>query len=401
LEAAANRPIRLVRVISRLCFGGATIQAVSLTRLLEPRYQTTLVTGVVGAREGEMDHLTESHGVRPTILTDLRRELGPRDIRVIWELARILRRERPAILHTHTAKAGAVGRLAALLAGRARPSVIVHTFHGHVLEGYFSPLRSRVFGWVERGLARMTTKLIAVSPQVADDLVRLKIAPRERISVVRVGFDLDRFVVSDGQRATLRRELRSELSIPADRKLVTFVGRMVPIKRVDRFLAVADRIGDRRDEVHFLVVGDGELRAELEASAPALALGERITWAGFRRDLVAIYCASDVVVLTSDNEGTPVSLIEAGAAGLPVVTTDVGGTGDVVEDGVNGFLLATDDHRGMAEAVDTILSDPELAARLAAAGRANSLSRFAISRLTRDLDELYARLLDELGSRPG
>jgi glycosyltransferase involved in cell wall biosynthesis len=314
---------------------------------------------------------------------------------VIWQLVRIFRRERPAILHTHTAKAGAVGRIAALLAGSARPPVIVHTFHGHVLEGYFSALRSAVFGRIEWALARMTTRLIVVSPQVADDLVRLKIAPHDRIELVRVGFDLDRFAVSEQRRATLRASMRSELGIAPGRKLVTFVGRIVPVKRVDRFLSVAGELSRRLDDVHFLVIGDGELRPELEASAPARALGDRLTWAGFRRDLVAIYCASDVVVLTSDNEGTPVSLIEAGASGLPVVATDVGGIRDVVEDRVSGRVINPGDPAGMASAIGEIIGDPELAARFGAAGRSNSLSRFSVGRLTEDLDQLYTRLLAE------
>lgn len=394
MDSAPRRSIPLVRIISRLAVGGSTIQAISLPRLLEPRYQTTLVTGVEGPREGEMHHLARALGVQPVVVPSLHRELGAGDIRAVREVVGILRRERPAILHTHSAKAGAVGRIAALLAGRSRPPVIVHTFHGHVLEGYFSPFRSAFFRSMERSLAKVTTRLIAVSEEVRRDLIRLKIAEGDRIEVVPLGFDLERFAVPDGEREKLRESLRSELSIPLDRRVVTFVGRIVPIKRLDRFLAIAHRLRQRED-VHFLIVGDGELRPQLESSETARALDDRVTWTGFRRDLVAIYCASDVVALTSDNEGSPVSLIEAQAAGVPVVTTDVGGARDVVEDRVNGRVLDPGDESGMADAITEILGDPDLASRFAVAGRTNSLSRFTLARLVRDIDDLYTRLLAE------
>ncbi len=394
MDSSQHRPIPTVRLISRLAFGGSPIQAISLTALLEPRYRTTLVKGVEGNREGDMLPLAKAFGVQPVVVPSLRREVSASDIRAVWEVIGILRRERPAILHTHGAKAGGVGRLAAVLAGRSRPSVIVHTFHGHVLEGYFSPLRSTLFTWIERILARVSTRLIVVSDEVGRALVRLKVADVDRIELVRLGFDLEPFVVSDEERRELRESLRSELSIPLDRRVVTFVGRIVPIKRLDRFLAVAQRLRQRED-IHFLIVGDGDLRPELESSVAARALGDRVTWTGFRRDLPAIYCASDVVAITSDNEGTPVSLIEAQAAGVPVVTTDVGGARDVVEDGVTGRVLDAEDVSGMADSIAEILDDPALASRFAAAGRTHSLSRFTLARLVRDIDDLYTRLLAE------
>jgi glycosyltransferase involved in cell wall biosynthesis len=362
--------------------------------MLEPRYETTLVKGVEEAREGSLNDLAEALGVQPVILSSLRREPGVWDIPAVWQVARILRRRRPAILHTHAAKAGAVGRAAAILAGRFRPRVIVHTFHGHVLEGYFSPLRSAFFRAIERILARVSTRLIVVSEEVKRDLIRLKIADGDRIEVIPLGFDLEQMVLSAEDRISLRESVRSELSIPADRRVITFVGRIVPIKRVDRFLAIAQRLRETEDRVHFLIVGDGTLRPELESSATARALGDRVTWAGFRRDLAAIYAASDVVALTSDNEGTPVSLIEAQASGVPVVTTDAGGARAVVEDGVTGRVLDPTDESGMAAAIADILHDPDLASRFTEAGRASALSRFTLDRLVRDIDELYTRLLD-------
>jgi glycosyltransferase involved in cell wall biosynthesis len=394
----APAAIPLVRIIAKLNVGGATIQAISLTRWLEPRYETTLVKGVEAPDEGNMYDLAEALGVHPLMVPSLHREPGPRDLLALGAVWRILRRTRPAVLHTHTAKAGTVGRVAAILAGRSRPPVIVHTFHGHVLEGYFSPLRSRFYQLIERILARFTTRLIAVSEEVKQDLIRLRVARADRIEVVPLGLDLEPLAqTTEATRARLRTSVRAELDIPLDRKVVSFVGRVAPIKRVDRLLAVAQRLRERED-LHLLIVGDGALRAELEASEPARALQGRITWAGFRRDLPGIYAASDLVVLTSDNEGTPVSLIEAQSFGLPVVTTNVGGTRAVVEDGVSGRILKPGDDRGMAAAIAEILDDPELAARFADAGRSSALSRFALPRLVRDLDALYTRLLKEQGT---
>lgn len=394
VDSAARRPLPLVQIIARLNVGGATIQAISLTGMLRPKYRTNLVSGIEGPREGDMRHLANALGVRPVVIPSLNRELGRKDLRALYDIVRILRRERPMILHTHTAKAGTLGRVAAVLAGRHRPPVVVHQFHGHVLEGYFSPLRSTLFKWIERVLARFTTRLIVVSEEVRQDLIRMKIASADRIVVMPLGLDLDRFLVPDEERGELRSSLRAALGIPPDRKVVTFVGRVVPIKRLDRFLRIARRL-KQPPEVHFLIVGDGELRPRLESSAMARALGDRVTWTGFRHDLPAIYFASDVVALTSDNEGTPTSLIEAQAAGIPVVATDVGGSRDVVEDRVTGRLLNREDEPGMADAIAEILRDSELSQRLIAAGRTSSLSRYALERLVRDIDDLYTRLLAE------
>jgi glycosyltransferase involved in cell wall biosynthesis len=312
------------------------------------------------------------------------RELGPGDVLAFVRLVRELRRFRPDVVHTHAAKAGALGRLAALVPGKGRPRVTVHTFHGHSLTGYFSPRRAALFRRIERFLARRTTRLIAVSEEVRDDLVRLGVAPAERFEVIRLGLDLAGFDVGDAERAERRARLRGELGIPADARLVTLIARLVPIKRVDRFLAVAGRLAGELDDVWFLVAGDGELRERLRA----LPQPPRVVWAGFRRDVPAVCFASDVVVLTSDNEGTPVSLIEAQAAGVPVVSTRVGGAAAVVAPG-SGALADTDDVDAIAAAVRAVLE------RTAPAGdpRAHVLRTFSLDRLVDDVDDLYRRLL--------
>src|SRR5947207_3576106 len=309
-----------------------------------------------------MDALAAQYGVEPISLPTLKRNIGLADLAALLFLVRQIRSWRPHILHTHTAKAGALGRVAAVMSGSRRPPVIVHTFHGHVLTGYFSPPVSAIFRWTERLLARISTCLIAVSEEVRDDLVRLGVAPPERIWVIPLGFDLSRFDAPEEELRARREAFRASLGIPLDVPLVTLVGRLEPIKRVDRFLRVAELIDE--PSPWFLVVGDGSLREELQRSAEAADLGDRLVWAGLRDDMPDVYFASDVVAVTSDNEGTAVTAIEAQAAGLPVVTTRVGGMASVVSDGESGYVTAPEDEAELAKAVARLVLDESGARRL-------------------------------------
>jgi glycosyltransferase involved in cell wall biosynthesis len=391
---ADQKKVRVVRIIARLNIGGPAIQAITLTRLLETRgYRTRLVRGREGSDEGEMDYLAHELGVVPTLVSSMRRDPGFRDIIALAKLVRILRRDRPQIVHTHAAKGGTLGRLAALIAFRRRERrpILIHTFHGHSLTGYFSGRTAGFYRAVERFLAKRTDALVAVSPEVRDDLVRLGVAELERFVVIPLGLDLSGFL-DDSDRERRRAALRAEWGLGADMELVTLVARLVPIKRVDRFLAVA-RLLAERPNIRFVVVGDGQLREQLIGSRDAVFLGDRVTWAGFRRDMPDVYFASDAVMLTSDNEGTPVSLIEAQAAAVPVVGAHVGGVPSAVRGGETGLLAAAEDVAGLAAAAAAILDDGELARRLATAGRNHAISSFGIERLVTALDELYRRSL--------
>jgi glycosyltransferase involved in cell wall biosynthesis len=390
-----DNAVRVTRVIARLNVGGPAIQAITLTRLLEPYgYRTRLVRGRESPDEGSMDYLAGRYGVVPTLVSTMRRDPGPGDLAALCTLVRLLRRDRPRIVHTHAAKAGTLGRLAALVAfpSRTRRPVLVHTFHGHSLTGYFSPRSAAIFRRIERFLAARTDVLIAVSEQVRDELVSLGVADADHFTVVQLGFDLSAFVVDAGERSDRRDLLRRELGVPSDRQLVTLIARLVPIKRVDRFLRVAVDLAGRRPSVHFLVVGDGELREQLRMSPEASQLDGRLTWAGFRRDIPDVCFASDAVVLTSDNEGTPVSLIEARAAGTPVVATRVGGVASVVKDGDGGFVVEPEDEPGLALAIARVLDDQTVAAQ-AADGAAEVAQVFSLDGLAERLDGLYRRLL--------
>ena len=387
-----------MRVIARLNMGGPALHVAYLTAGLRDRgYDTTLVAGTLARGEDSMAFVAGGLGVDVVTIPELGREISPlRDLLATIRLAGVIRRERPQILHTHTAKAGTVGRVAALLAGGARPPIVVHTFHGHVLRGYFDPLRSRFFRALERRLARDSTALVAVSPQVRDDLVELGVAPREKFAVVRLGIELDKRVGSVDGRA----ETRRYLGIPDGGFAVGWVGRMTAVKRGDYVLEGFKLLRDRGVDATLCLVGDGPDRPQLERKAHELGIVRDTLFLGYQEDVAPLYAAFDALVLPSGNEGTPVSVIEALAAGRPVVATRVGGVPDVVRDGEDGFLVdagATDD---LAERLSRLAADPALRERLGAAGRARVVPRYAVDRLVDDIDRLYGSLLLAAGIRP-
>ncbi len=399
LEASSGEgAIKVLRVIARLNVGGPTLHVAYLTKgLATLGYETTLATGRIGENEGSMDYVASEVGVQPLYIGSLQRNLSLfADIAALLRLVGLIRSQRPDVLHTHTAKAGALGRAAALLSGHARPGVVVHTYHGHVLTGYFSPLMSRVFLGVERFLARGTDALVAVSPEVRDDLVELGVAPASKFVIVRLGLDLDQRIAAPENAREL---LRDELSVEPDQLLVTWLGRMTEIKRVDDLLrAFADLRGRGVDAV-LALVGDGPNREGLEQLAERLGIRDAVRFTGFRRDVGSIYRASDVVALSSANEGTPVSLIEALAAGCAVVTTDVGGAVDVLDGGRVGFLVPAGDTKAFADRLEDLGRQSELRHEFGAAGREHVLSRYSVDRLVRDVDRLYRGLLGPKASR--
>jgi glycosyltransferase involved in cell wall biosynthesis len=339
-----------------------------------------------------MAFVGEELGIEAQKITELQREIAPiRDVRSVLRLARIIRRTRPHILHTHTAKAGAVGRIAALLAGDARPPIVVHTFHGHVLRGYFGPLRSRAFTLLERFLARETTCLVAVSPQVRDDLVRLGVAPQEKFAVVRLGIELaDRVSQDEDGRAATRRML----GIPGDAFTVGWIGRMTGVKRTDDVLLAFRSLRARGVDAKLCLVGDGPDRDRVERRAHELGVMRDTLFLGYQEDVAPYYSAFDAFVLSSGNEGTPVTTIEALAAGRPVVATRVGGVPDVVRDGDDGFLVEPGDVEAIGERLATLARDGALRARMGDAGRGRVVSRYAVARLVDDVDRLYRSLLE-------
>jgi glycosyltransferase involved in cell wall biosynthesis len=393
-SAEADQPIKILRVIARLNVGGPALHVAYLTAgLAERGYDTTLVAGTLTHGEASMAFVAQQRGVTIETLDDLHRNIAPlRDVRAILRLARLIRRERPTILHTHTAKAGAVGRLAALLAGDARPPITLHTFHGHVLRGYFNPLTTLGFRILERLLARTTTALIAVSPEVRDDLVRLGVAPASKFVVIRLGIEVDERVGANESETRL--ETRRRLGIRPDVFVVGWVGRMTAVKRTDDILLTIRKLAELGVDAYVCLVGDGPGREQLERRAHELGIARRCVFLGYQDDVGRFYDAFDVLLLPSANEGTPVSVIEALAAGRPAVATRVGGVPDVIRDGIDGFLCDVGEVDGLADRLAALASDPERRAAMGAAGRKRVLRRYADERLVDDVDRLYRTLVE-------
>jgi glycosyltransferase involved in cell wall biosynthesis len=379
--------------------GGPALHVSYLSAGLRERgYETILVAGNVGQGEQSMAYVADDLGVPVVTIPHLHREISPvRDLLATIRLARIIRAERPAILHTHTAKAGAVGRVAALLAGRRRPPIIVHTFHGHVLRGYFGRLWTGVFRLLERVLARITDVLVAVSPEVRDELVAFGVAPATKFRVIRLGIELDERLSPDG---AARAETRRVMGVADERFVVGWIGRMTAVKRTDVVLESFRRLRDEGVDAVLCMVGDGPDRQSVENLAGGLGIMRDSLFPGYQEDVGPFFAAFDVFVLPSGNEGTPVTAIEALASGCPVVATRVGGVPDVVTDGEDGFLVDPGDVEGLAASLARLANDPALRARMGGAGRERMRSRYAVDRLIDDVDRLYRELLQQKGIAP-
>ena len=385
--------IKILRIIARLNVGGPAIHVVNLNAGLDPaRFESLLVCGREHPAEGSMADYALSCGVHPIVIPEIVNEfsLKLRDGKALAKLWRLMRRERPHIVHTHTARAGLLGRVAARLAG---VPVVVHTFHGHVLRGYYSAPKTELLRRMEQALAWGTDRIVTVSERVKDELVNYGVAPPERITVIPLGFDLHPFLSCEDQRGLFRREL----GLRDGTRLVGIVGRLFPIKNHRLFLDAAARVAAREPDCRFVIVGDGILRPELEQVSSDLGLAGRVIFTGWRKDLPRIYADLDVLVVSSDNEGTPVSAIEAMAARCPVVATRVGGIPDLIIDGETGFLVPPKNAEQLAAAVIHLLREPDVAHRVGQAARAVARERFSVERLIDDTEDLYEELLTEKG----
>lgn len=343
-----------------------------------------------------MEYMALDRGIIPIKIGTMSRGISwHKDLTALWHLIRILHREKPDVIHTHTAKAGTLGRLAAIA---TRVPIRVHTFHGHVFQGYFSPTATRMFLCIERFLARHTDCIIAVSDSQKQELAQVyQIAPAEKILVIPLGFDLGPFLAVNGRVGTFR----NSLGCGTDTFLVGWVGRLTPIKDPDLFLNCARHLDGCSRDLCFALIGDGELRKHCEEQVDAAALGYTVSVAGWHQHLDRIYADVDVVVLTSINEGTPVALLEAMASGKAFLSTDVGGVRDLMagpsikRGGFEVFengILAPRDGKVLAHAVAYLMDNPETRRAMGQAGRNFVKARFSSQRLADDLESLYLSL---------
>ncbi len=364
--------------------GGPARQAILLTKGLSGEFPTVLAAGRPAEAEGELTdpdvpvrHVPLVRPVRPTT-----------DLRCLFIVRRLLHDSGARLVHTHMAKAGMIGRLAALSSPPRRRPRLVHTFHGHVLQGYFAGPQQRAFIQFERILAKRSDVLIAVSPEVRDELLDLGIGKAAQYRVIPLGFDLTPLLAVGTPGGPVGR-LRSKLGLAENVPLAGVMGRLVPVKdHATLFSAVASVPG-----LHLAVLGDGELRPTLEGLAREVGISDRTHFTGWWTDVPSALADLDVAVLSSRNEGTPVALIEALAAGRPVVATDVGGVRHVVQDGETGWLCSAGDADGLARLLHQVIAQPEASRRLAEAGRLRVAERFGYERLLADHQALYEELL--------
>jgi len=403
---------RILRIIARLNIGGPAIQAVHLNAALSREsYQTLLVCGSVGSHEGDMSYLAVSQGIQPCILPELGREIAPSDdLKAFLTLRKVIRDFNPHIIHTHTAKAGTLGRIAGmslnLSRGKKRRIRLVHTFHGHVFSGYFSPMKTLIFILIERCLSRFTDRIVVISPlQRFDICERYRIAHPHRVQVIPLGFDLAGYRDAGRYRDRARREYLQCDS--GDVFIVGIIGRLTSIKNHRMLLEAARNLREKGqgDSFRFLVVGDGELREDLVAYAKELGVEDSVSFVGWQRDMPGVYGAMDAVALTSRNEGTPVTLIEAMAAGIPVVATAVGGVPDLLgevesrapggyDTAQRGILVQPGDVSALTEAFLFMREKRAEAGRTSSRAKAYVLGRYDQERLVKDIMSLYSGLLN-------
>lgn len=358
-------------------------------------YETMLVGGPPEMGESDSLFIPESLGLDVRILNNVRRNVNPlRDYKGYKDLRKLIRDFKPDIVHTHASKAGALGRLAA---AHENVPVVVHTFHGHVFRNYFGPLKTKAYINVESYLAKRTDGLIAISKSQHDDLTQVfRIAPASKVNVIPLGFDLQRFQTDMSSKRTA---WRAQHGIEEHIKCVGIIGRLAPIKHHEAFLRIAAM--NERDDVRFYIIGDGSERHKLEALARELELlgaQPKVFFTSWEFEIDKALAGLDVVALTSLNEGTPVSLIEAMAASKPVISMKAGGVEDIVQDGVSGILLEQGDLMGFAAQLDILLNDMVLCGGLAARGRERALARHGLDRLIHETDEYYQLLLSRKGN---
>ena len=407
--------MKVIRIIARLNVGGPAKHVVWLTSgLKDAGFDTLLVTGKVPEGEEDMSYFADEMGVTPRYFSEMSREISLNDARTVWKLFRLFLSERPDIVHTHTAKAGTVGRTAGflyrwltpgVLIGRPRQCKFVHTYHGHVFHSYYGRRRTRLFLAIERLLAKLITdRLIVVSKQQSIEIgEKFRVGRSGQIKVIPLGLDLGLFA----DHASRRNKFRHELCIPDHTILIGIVGRLTEIKNHQMFLNVVARLKEidpacwRQGAVRFIVIGDGGLRDELEDQCLELGLEKDVIFVGSRKDPEYFYPALDVVALTSHNEGTPLTLIEAMANARPVVATSVGGVvdllGDVVEDGPydvcrRGISVPAGDEEAFVSALSRIIRDRSLRQELGDRGLEFVEVNYSKERLFEDIKMLYGEL---------
>jgi len=392
---------RVLRILNRLIVGGPLLNASYLTKYMAPEFETMLVVGEKEAHEKDAGYFTDQLGIKPVYVPEMGRSISPlKDYGAYKKIKQLIREFKPDIVHTHAAKPGAIGRMAA---AAMKVPVIVHTYHGHVFHSYFNSAKTKVFINIERYLGKKSSAIIAISEQQHRELVTdFRIAPADKFRIVPLGLDLDKFATGNEVK---RQSFRTTYRISDETIVITITGRMVPVKNHELFLQGISYLHQHSPKkIKAFIVGDGETRIAMEARAKELGIGfstekdvvhdQPLVFTSWRSDIDVINAGSDIITLTSFNEGTPVSLIEAHAAGKPVVSTRVGGIEAVVDEKVTGLLSDINDVQGYCNNLLELVNNDALRQQFGEVAAAKVKEKYSYQRLVNDMKGLYWELLN-------
>jgi glycosyltransferase involved in cell wall biosynthesis len=391
---------KVLRIINRFNLGGPTYNVAYLSKFMEPQYQTILVGGEKDETEDSSQFILDKLGLKPIIIQEMKREIDIKNDRIAYlKIRQLIREHKPDIVHTHASKAGTIGRLAA----RAENvPVIIHTFHGHVFHSYFGKLKTLFYKNIERFLALISTRIIAISEIQKNELSEIhKISTKDKIEIIPLGFDLNKFQENTLEKRNLFRE---KYKLNQHTVAIGIIGRLVPVKNHELFLNAISFL-QQTSKIKFkaFIIGDGELRKQLENSAKEKQLefetpekenqNAIVVFTSWIKEVDVALSGLDIVALTSFNEGTPVSLIEAQAAGKPIVSTNVGGIENVVIKNRTALLSDIDKPESFFSNLKTLTEDENLRKEMAAIGWQHVFEKFHYNRLVKDMQNLYEKLL--------
>lgn len=394
---------KILRIHNRLIVGGPSHNVTLLTAYLSPEFETKLLVGKKDPAEKDATYIADQLGLVPVEIKEMRRSILPfYDIIAYYRIKKIIQEYKPDIVHTHASKSGAVGRLAA---SSCKVPLIVHTFHGHVFHSYFNPLMSKLIVRFERFFARRTDAIIAISESQRHELTEVyKIAPPEKVFTVPLGFNLDKYSVDQDTKKII---FRNKYGFDKSELIVGIIGRLVPIKNHEMFLEVAAIVKSKTNKnVRFAIIGDGESRPAIEKKSQELNLSYSyfitnpkektdILVTSWETEIDQALAGLDIVALTSHNEGTPVSLIEAQSAYIPVVSTNVGGVEDIVINGETGYITEVGDTQLFADYIVKLIENEDLRNRMGKSGYENVVKRYSKKRLINDMRNLYLSFLNK------
>lgn len=384
---------KVLRIINRFNIGGPTYNATFLTKFISEDYETLLIGGLPEKDESDSLHIPEEYGIEPLLIPEMKRLPNFRSDREAYrKIKQLIQEFQPDIVHTHAAKAGALGRKAAKACG---VPVIVHTFHGHVFHSYFGRVKTWMYRKIERRLAKFSTGIIAISPIQKEELsVTHRICKSEKIKVIPLGFDLLKFQENLSEK---RAETRLKWKLDESEVAVAIVGRLAPIKNHQLFLNVIELLAEKGMKARYFIVGDGQEKTAIEQEAKKLEnqYGLKIELTSWIKDIATFNAGMDIICLCSDNEGTPVSLIEAQATGIPVISTDVGGVKDILLEGETGFIVPRKDPEAFAEKLELLIENKEIRQKMSQNGWNFVRDQFHYTTLVKNMENYYAELIEK------